>query len=59
MYPEKRNALITFCGYIVAVLATVYFNNSPEFKSGSCTPNLDFLSLFLFSPVSFVLTKLF
>jgi len=56
MHPEKKNALLVFGGYVFAVLIIVYFNNSPEYKSGPCTPNLDLLSILLFGPVSFVLT---
>ncbi|NCD70506.1 hypothetical protein GSY63_14150 [Mucilaginibacter sp. R11] len=39
--------------FLLGVIA--FFNHSPAFKSGPCSPNLDFLSSFLFGPLAMVL----
>lgn len=43
---EKRNALLSIIFYAISIIAIVIINLSGEFKSGPCTPNLDFLSVF-------------
>ncbi|MCJ8209302.1 hypothetical protein MUY27_06250 [Mucilaginibacter sp. RS28] len=48
----SRKSIIICGSYVVSIIAIVVFNTDKEFKSGPCTPNLDFLSFFLFGIVS-------
>ncbi|WCT12898.1 hypothetical protein [Mucilaginibacter jinjuensis] len=41
--------------YLLSLGMIVYFNHSPSFKSGPCTPNLDFFSFFLFGAAATLL----
>lgn len=50
----KLNAIKTLVFYALAIIAIVLINISGEFKSGPCTPNLDFFSILFLCPVSFV-----
>lgn len=54
MNREKRNALLSIIFYFIAVLTIILINNSGNFKSGPCTPNLDVLSFFLLGPFSLI-----
>lgn len=54
MTTERKNTILTFGLYVLAVLAVTFINLSGQFKSGPCTPNLDLLSFFLLGPLSFI-----
>lgn len=53
---DKKHIIRLLVYYILATGAVAYFMMSGSFKSGPCTPNLDFLSVFLFGIVSLILT---
>jgi uncharacterized membrane protein len=55
MNQEKRNALLSVIFYVIAILTIVLINVSGQFKSGPCTPNLDFLSVFLLAILNIIL----
>ncbi|KFF00467.1 hypothetical protein IX39_07415 [Chryseobacterium formosense] len=47
MNHEKKNAVKSILFYIIASLIVIAINVSGKFKSGQCTPNLDFLSILI------------
>lgn len=55
MNQEKRNALISIGFYVLFIMVIIAINVSGKFKSGPCTPNLDFLSVFLLVILNVVL----
>ncbi len=52
---ELENASYTLMFYFVVVILVTIFNTASQFKSGSCTPNLDVFSFFLVGLMSLVL----
>ena len=59
MNTEERNAVFSIIFYIISAIAVTIFNSLEDFKSGPCTPNLDFLSFFfvLILNIIFLLTS--
>ena len=55
MNTEKRNALLTTIFYVISIITVVSINLSGKFKSGPCTPNLDFFSIILVAILSIIL----
>jgi len=58
MNQKKQNAILTIVFYCLAGILIYIFNSFKEFKSGPCTPNLDFLSLILIGPISLLVASL-
>lgn len=55
MNTEKRNVLLSIIFYVVSLVVIVIINLSGQFKSGPCTPNLDFFSIFLLVVLNVIL----
>ena len=55
MTTEKRNAILSILFYIISIIAVVTINLSGQFKSGPCTPNLDFFSIFIVAILNVIL----
>ncbi|POY41009.1 hypothetical protein C3L50_00330 [Flavobacterium alvei] len=55
MNTEKRNALLSIIFYVISIIAVVIINLSGQFKSGPCTPNLDFFSIFIVAILNVIL----
>jgi hypothetical protein len=55
MNQEKRNALLSITFYFIAVLTIILINFSGKFKSGPCTPNLDFFSVIFLGLLNLIL----
>ena len=55
MSTEKQNALLSITFYAISLLTVVITNLSAEFKSGPCTPNLDFFSIFFVAILNVIL----
>lgn len=55
MNTEKQNALLSITFYAISIIAIVLINLSGAFKSGPCTPNLDFLSIFVVAILNVIL----
>jgi hypothetical protein len=51
----NKKAWVLLGGYILLGVFTFYANNSKEFRSGPCTPNLDVLSFLLSGLISTIL----
>jgi uncharacterized membrane protein len=52
---DKNGIYVLSSYYVLALAAVVYFVKSGNFKSGPCNPGLDFVSIFLFLLISFIL----
>lgn len=52
---EKKNAILSIIFYVISIITIVIINLSGKFKSGPCTPNLDFASVFLVAILSIIL----
>lgn len=55
MNQEKHNALLSIIFYFIAVLTIILINTSGKFKSGPCTPNLDFFSVIFLGLLNLIL----
>ena len=55
MNTENRNALLSIIFYVISVIAILIINLSGQFKSGPCTPNLDFFSIFIVAILNIIL----
>jgi hypothetical protein len=49
---QNKDMRFTLLFYLVLVTSIILINVSGQFKSGSCTPNLDLLSFFILGPIS-------
>lgn len=55
MNTEKRNAILSILFYVISIITILFINLSGEFKSGACTPNLDYISIFLVAILNIIL----
>jgi len=55
MNTENRNALLSIIFYVISIIVIVIINLSGQFKSGPCTPNFDFFSIFIVAILNVIL----